>query len=68
LTESLLPEEFPRLLTEQTIRVKGEVWRIHKADPDLFPSNPHAHNCESGVVLHLGTGEMFDKSSKKEYW
>ena len=60
--EPLIPEGIPRLLTEQTVKVKGEVWRIHKNDVDPFPSVPHAHNYESGVVLHLGSGEMFDKN------
>jgi hypothetical protein len=60
--EPLIPEGIPRLLTEQTVKVKGEVWRIHKNDVDPFPSVPHAHNYESEVVLHLGSGEMFDKN------
>lgn len=60
--EPLIAEGIPRLLTEQTIKVKGEVWRIHKNDVDPFPSAPHAHNYESGVVLHLGSGEMFNNN------
>jgi hypothetical protein len=56
----LVPDSIPRLLTERTLKVCGEVWRVHKSDADPFPSVPHAHNYESGVVLHLGTGEMFD--------
>lgn len=62
--ESLIPEHIPRLLTEKTVKVKGEVWHIHKNDVDPFPSVPHAHNYESGVRLHLGSGEMFDKNRK----
>jgi len=58
----LIPEDIPRLLTEQTVKVKGEIWRVHKNDADPFPSVPHAHNYESGVVLHLGSGEMFNKN------
>lgn len=60
--QPLVPEGIPRLLTEQTIKVKGEVWRVHKNDADPFPSIPHAHNYESGMVLHLGSGEMFDRN------
>jgi len=60
----LIPESVPRVLTERTLRIKGEVWRIHKSDVDPFPSVPHAHNYESGVVLHLGSGEMFDTNRK----
>ena len=63
LSESILPENIPRLLTEQTVKVKGEVWRIHQDDKDPFPSNPHAHNYEAGVKLHLGTGELFDRNN-----
>lgn len=61
LEESILPEGTPKLLTEQTVKVKGEVWTIHKSDIDPFPSNPHAHNYDSGISLHLGTGEFFRK-------
>lgn len=52
------------MLTEKTVKIKGEVWRIHKNDVDPFPSSPHAHNYAAGVVLHLGTGEMFDGNRK----
>jgi len=47
LEESILPEGTPKLLTEQTIKVKGEVWIIHKNDADPFPSTPHAHNYDN---------------------
>lgn len=51
-------------LTEDFV-VNGEVWRIHKNDPDPLPSDPHAH-CMSGkcagLKLHLGTRELFDGS------
>lgn len=62
--EPLVPQSIPRLLTEQTVKVKGEVWRVHKNDADPFPSVPHAHNYESGVVLDLGSGDMFDRNRK----
>lgn len=64
LEESILPKGTPKLLTEETLRVKGEVWRIHQNDADPFPSTPHAHNLESGVVLHLGNGDLFGKKRK----
>lgn len=60
LDHSIIPDETPRKLTEVTIRSKGEVWRIHKNDADPWPSNPHAHNLESGLKMHLGTGELFE--------
>lgn len=67
LEESILPEGTPKLLTEQTIKVKGEIWVIHKSDADPFPSTPHAHNYASGVSLHLGTGEFFKKRESRGY-
>jgi hypothetical protein len=42
----------------------GETWRVHKSDPDPFPSRPHAH-CVAGAdrfvgcKLHLGTRERY---------
>lgn len=65
LDEPLLSPSHPQLLTERTVKVKGEVWRIHKNDADPFPSVPHAHNYAAGVVLDLGTGEMFDTRDRK---
>lgn len=67
LDESILPEGTPKLLTEQTVKVKGEVWVIHKNDADPFPSTPHAHNYDSGISLHLGTGEFFKKRISKGF-
>jgi|ERR1017187_2421150 hypothetical protein len=49
---------------EEDYRVAGEVWRVHKNDPDPYPSRPHAH-CISGsrrfigCKLHLGTRQLF---------
>jgi hypothetical protein len=64
LDEPLIPSDLPRLLTEKTVKIKGEVWQVHKNDVDPFPSNPHAHNYDAGVVLDLGTGEMYDRNRK----
>lgn len=61
IDEPLIPNNVPRLLTEQTVKNRGEVWRIHKNDADPFPSSPHAHNLETGLVLHLGTGNLYNK-------
>ena len=61
LDESVIPEGIPRLLTEVTIKNRGEIWRIHKNDPDPFPSNPHAENYASGLKLDLSTGMLFRK-------
>jgi hypothetical protein len=62
LEEGILPEEIPRLLTEKTVKLKGEIWQIHKNDVDPFPSVPHAHNYDAGITLHLGTGEFFNSN------
>lgn len=61
LTESILPEDWLELVLEEVIKHNGEQWEIHKYDADPFPSNPHAHNHEARVKLHLGTGELFKK-------
>lgn len=61
LTESILPEDWLRLLEEQTLPQGGEIWRIHQNDADPFPSSPHAHNLENGLKLHLGTGYLYKK-------
>jgi hypothetical protein len=61
LDEPAIPAGAQRRLEERTVKAAGEVWRVHKSDADPFPSNPHAHNLESGLKLHLGTGELFLK-------
>lgn len=61
LEESIVPGDIPISLTEQTIRTKGEIWRIHKNDADPFPSNPHAHNYPKNLVAHLGNGDLYRK-------
>lgn len=57
--EFILPVGIPRRLVEQRVRRHGQVWQINQNDADPFPSNPHAHNLESGYKLDLGTGELF---------
>lgn len=53
-----------RYVLEEDYRVAGEVWRVHKNDPDPHPSLPHAH-CVAGAdrfvgcKLHLGTGQLY---------
>ena len=67
LEGSVLPEGIPKLIMEETIRRKGEIWRIHANDLDFLPSNPHAHNIESGLKLHLGTGGLYRKKDLVGY-
>lgn len=57
---SVLPEGIPIRLEEKIIKVKGEIWMIHKYDKDLCPSNPHGHHAENGYKLHLGDGSLYD--------
>lgn len=57
--ESPIPDGCVRRLDEVTIKRDGCVWRIHKNDADPFPSNPHAHNLESGLKLDLSTGGLY---------
>lgn len=51
-------------ILEEDFAGGGEIWRIHKNDPDPFPSKPHAH-CIGGATrfvgckLHLGTAELY---------
>lgn len=62
--DSILPDDVPRRLDEEEIKHKGEIWVIHKNDKDPLPSNPHAHNKETGYKLHLGNGELYTKKNK----
>jgi len=61
LEKSIVPDGMVYLLTEKTVRHGGEIWRIHKCDADPFPSNPHAHNVETGLKLDLATGGLYLK-------
>lgn len=57
--KSILLEGLDDSLIKAHLKFKGEIWVIHKNDKDTFPSNPHAHNYESNVKLHLGNGELY---------
>jgi hypothetical protein len=60
LDESILPSGAVQRLDEQTVKSKGEIWVIHKYDKDPFPSNPHAHNEQTGQKLDLSNGDLYD--------
>lgn len=64
IAKTTIPGEFPRLSQRALIKVEGELWRIHLYDKDPFPSNPHAHNLETNLKLHLGSGELFQKRQR----
>jgi hypothetical protein len=61
LEQSIIPDGTQRLLAEKLVKNNNEIWEIHKNDVDPFPSNPHAHNKDSGLKLHLGNGGLFLK-------
>lgn len=61
LPETIIPEDTEQAINEQQVRHCGEVWVIHRNDADPFPSDPHAHNYESNLKLHLGTGNLYLK-------
>ncbi len=61
---SILPKGIIGRLDEQRIKVKGEIWQINIYDPDPFPSNPHAHNLQTGHKLHLGDGSLYTSKNK----
>lgn len=60
--ESPIPSQCRRNINEVTVKGDGCIWRIHQNDEDPFPSNPHAHNIESGLKLDLSNGRLFFKS------
>lgn len=52
---------------EEDYPIAGEIWRVHKSDPDPYPSDPHAHCIEGkhkGKKLHLGTAQLFTHDNK----
>lgn len=58
---SILPQGTPRRLDEEIVKAAGEIWVIHKYDPDPFPFLPHAHNRQSGLKLDLRNGRLYRK-------
>ena len=55
------------LRLEEQYPIGGEIWRVHKGDPDPYPSDPHAHCIEGrfkGCKLHLGTRQLFTSNNK----
>ena len=64
--EASIAEEYdvPRLLTEQTIRAKGYIWRFHKSDADHWPSTLHGHDYEKKLKLDAITGDIYDTATR----
>jgi len=61
LDESILPQPDQIAVLDEKVRIKGEIWLIHRYDADPFPSNPHAHHAGTGLKLHLGNGRLYRK-------
>ena len=59
--DCVYPKGIPAELYEKQIKVKGQKWELHKNDADPFPSNPHAHNYETGLKLDLSNGGLYKK-------
>ena len=51
--------DYPIALQEAKVKLKGEIWVAYKYDRDPFPSNPHAHNYDRKLKMHLGTGDVY---------
>jgi len=64
LENSVIPDDVERAFLEERVKFKGERWVIHKNDADPFPSSPHAHNYESMLKLHLGNGDLYNRTTK----
>jgi hypothetical protein len=63
MDESIIPNDVERAILEQYVKHKGEIWVIHRNDADPHPSDPHAHNYEACLKLHLGNGDLYKKTT-----
>lgn len=61
---SLIPDDLTADLIKGRVKMSGEIWDVHKADKDPFPSNPHAHNLESKYKVDLSNGDLYRKTTK----
>lgn len=66
MAEDIIPDGCIRNLNEVKLKAGGQIWIIHKNDQDPFPSNPHAHNAESGLKLDLSTGDLYFKRQRQK--
>jgi hypothetical protein len=65
--EFLLPDtlETGGAAPEFTLKRSGYKWRVHKNDPDPWPSTPHAHDYEANVKLDIKDGTVYHATTKK---
>lgn len=59
-------ERGPRLLVEEVVKVRPNVWNFHKTDKDRWPSLLHGHDYEKNLKLDAITGEIYDVTTRKE--
>lgn len=64
LAETVIPPGIIRKLEEVRLKARGDIWDIHQNDADPFPSDPHAHNVESGHKLDLGNGDLYRRTTR----
>jgi len=62
LDRDVVPLDVARERLDERVKHAGDIWLIHKNDADPFPSNPHAHNYETKLKLHLGNGGLYYKN------
>jgi len=62
LEDSILPSGATMDLMEIQIKMKNEIWEIHKNDADKQPSNPHAH-LGARTKLDLRNGDLYNKAT-----
>ena len=48
-----------------TLRNSSGIWRVHRNDPDPWPSSPHAHEYSRNQKLDLGTGCIYQVNGRK---
>jgi hypothetical protein len=65
--EDSIAEEFEvvRYLTEKQVKRGGYIWRLHKSDPDDWPSRLHGHDYDKGLKLDAIAGDIYDVGTRE---
>lgn len=56
--------DFQPFLYRPPIDIFKHKFEIHKADVDIWPSFPHMHSIEDGLVLDIYTGKVYRKITR----
>ncbi len=56
--------DFQPLWYRPQIEIFKHKFEIHKTDVDIWPSFPHMHSIEDGLVLDIYTGKVYRKITK----